>query len=120
MGKVDVPSLFEKGRGKHAFIIYENIVKYVTTGAQHGNILDMYCLDRSVRMIDFHKANENNLLNDQLKRFSLHLCNSSGLKDCCVNHDSLLLHTTKASDMAMTPLAGKDWAIFRFSHSTHK
>lgn len=58
MGKVDVPSLFEKGRGKHAFIIYENIVKYVTTGAQHGNISDMYCFDCSVRMIDFHKANE--------------------------------------------------------------
>lgn len=117
MGKVDVPSLIDKGRGKHALIIYENILRYVSTGAQHRNILDRYCLDCSVGIIDFHEANENNLLNAQ---FPLHLCKSSGLKDCCVNHHPPLLHVTKASEIAMRPLAGKDWTIFQFSHSTHE
>lgn len=53
-GEVDVLSLIDKRRGKHALIIYERILKSVNTGAQHRNILDRYCLDYSIRMTDFH------------------------------------------------------------------
>uniref|UniRef100_H3A5G8 [heparan sulfate]-glucosamine N-sulfotransferase n=2 Tax=Latimeria chalumnae TaxID=7897 RepID=H3A5G8_LATCH len=119
-GKGDIPVLTDKGRGRYALIIYENILKYVNMDSWNRALLDNYCIEHSVGIIGFHKATENSLLSPQLKGFPLKVYTKLGLKDYCVNPHSPLLHITKASEGDKGSLSGEDWAVFQFNHSTYQ
>ncbi|XP_058858715.1 bifunctional heparan sulfate N-deacetylase/N-sulfotransferase 4-like isoform X2 [Acipenser ruthenus] len=119
-GKGDVPPLTNKGRGRYALIIYENMLKYVNMDSWNRDLLDKYCVEYSVGIIGFHKANENSLPSVKLKGFPLYLHTNVGLKDCCVNPRSPLLYITKASEADRGPLPGEDWTVFQSNHSTYE
>ncbi|XP_038611112.1 bifunctional heparan sulfate N-deacetylase/N-sulfotransferase 4 isoform X2 [Tachyglossus aculeatus] len=119
-GKGDIPPLTEDGKGKYTLVIYENILKYVTMDSWNRELLEKYCVEYSVSIIGFHKANENSLSSMTLKGFPLHLYNNVALKDCFVNPRSPLLHITKAPWVEKGPLPGEDWTIFQFNHSTYQ
>ncbi|XP_030047662.1 LOW QUALITY PROTEIN: bifunctional heparan sulfate N-deacetylase/N-sulfotransferase 4 [Microcaecilia unicolor] len=118
-GKGDIPPLAEKGKGKYALVIYENILKYVTMDSWNRELLEKYCVEYSVSIIGFHKSNENSLPSTKLQGFPLHLFNNVALKDCFVNHHSPLLHITKAPHVVRGALPGEDWTIFQYNHSTY-
>uniref|UniRef100_A0A667GIS6 [heparan sulfate]-glucosamine N-sulfotransferase n=1 Tax=Lynx canadensis TaxID=61383 RepID=A0A667GIS6_LYNCA len=82
-GKGDIPPLTDNGKGKYILL------------------LEKYCVEYSVSIIGFHKANENSLPSTQLKGFPLNLFNNLALKDCFVNPQSPLL-------------------IFQYNHSTYQ
>ncbi|XP_039615545.1 bifunctional heparan sulfate N-deacetylase/N-sulfotransferase 4 [Polypterus senegalus] len=119
-GKGDIPPLTNKGRGRYALIIYENMLKYVNMDLWNRDLLDKYCVEYSVGIIGFHKANENSLPSVKLKGFPLYLHTNLGLKDCCVNPRSPLLYITKASEADRGPLPGDDWTVFQSNHSTYE
>ncbi|MBN3301586.1 NDST4 sulfotransferase, partial [Amia calva] len=118
-GKGDVPPLTSKGRGRYALIVYENILKYANMDSWNKDLLDKYCVEYSVGIIGFHKANENTLPVIKLKGFPLYLHTNVGLKDCCVNPRSPLLYITKA-EADRGPLPGDDWTVFQSNHSTYE
>ncbi|XP_045393325.1 bifunctional heparan sulfate N-deacetylase/N-sulfotransferase 4 isoform X2 [Lemur catta] len=119
-GKGDIPPLTDNGKGKYTLVIYENILKYVSMDSWNRELLEKYCVEYSVSIIGFHKANENSLPSTQLKGFPLHLFNNLALKDCLVNPQSRLLHITKAPKVEKGPLPGEDWTIFQYNHSTYQ
>ncbi|XP_050008482.1 bifunctional heparan sulfate N-deacetylase/N-sulfotransferase 4 isoform X2 [Alexandromys fortis] len=119
-GKGDIPPLTDSGKGKYTLIIYENILKYVSMDSWNRELLEKYCIEYSVSIIGFHKANENSLPTTQLKGFPLNLFNNLALKDCSVNPQSPLLHITKGSKVERGPLPGEDWTIFQYNHSTYQ
>ncbi|XP_069315174.1 bifunctional heparan sulfate N-deacetylase/N-sulfotransferase 4 isoform X2 [Eulemur rufifrons] len=119
-GKGDMPPLTDNGKGKYTLVIYENILKYVSMDSWNRELLEKYCVEYSVSIIGFHKANENSLPSTQLKGFPLHLFNNLALKDCLVNPQSRLLHITKAPKVEKGPLPGEDWTIFQYNHSTYQ
>ncbi|KFO29191.1 Bifunctional heparan sulfate N-deacetylase/N-sulfotransferase 4 [Fukomys damarensis] len=119
-GKGDIPPLTDKGKGKYTLVIYENILKYVSMDSWNRELLEKYCVEYSVSIIGFHKANENTLPSTQLKGFPLNLFNNLALKDCFVNPQSPLLHVTKAPKVEKGPLPGADWTIFEYNHSTYQ
>uniref|UniRef100_A0A8C4S1X3 [heparan sulfate]-glucosamine N-sulfotransferase n=1 Tax=Erpetoichthys calabaricus TaxID=27687 RepID=A0A8C4S1X3_ERPCA len=119
-GKGDIPPLTNKGRGRYALIIYENMLKYVNMDLWNRDLLDKYCVEYSVGIVGFHKANENSLPSVKLKGFPLYLHTNLGLKDCCVNPRSPLLYITKASEADRGPLPGDDWTVFQSNHSTYE
>ncbi|XP_037364835.1 bifunctional heparan sulfate N-deacetylase/N-sulfotransferase 1 isoform X2 [Talpa occidentalis] len=55
-GKGDMPTLTDKGRGRFALIIYENILKYVNLDSWNRELLDKYCVAYGVGIIGFFKA----------------------------------------------------------------
>ncbi|XP_072563034.1 bifunctional heparan sulfate N-deacetylase/N-sulfotransferase 4 [Paramormyrops kingsleyae] len=118
-GKGDIPPLTNKGKGRYALIIYENMMKYVNMDLWNRDLLDKYCVEYSVGIIGFHKANENSPPVVKLKGFPLYLHTNLGLKDCCVNPRSPLLHITKA-EADRGPLPGEDWTVFQSNHSTYE
>uniref|UniRef100_A0A2K6G9F9 [heparan sulfate]-glucosamine N-sulfotransferase n=1 Tax=Propithecus coquereli TaxID=379532 RepID=A0A2K6G9F9_PROCO len=119
-GKGDIPPLTDNGKGKYTLVIYENILKYVSMDSWNRELLEKYCVEYSVSIIGFHKANENSLPSTQLKGFPLNLFNNLALKDCFVNPQSRLLHITKAPKVEKGPLPGEDWTIFQYNHSTYQ
>uniref|UniRef100_A0A8C0TYI8 [heparan sulfate]-glucosamine N-sulfotransferase n=1 Tax=Canis lupus familiaris TaxID=9615 RepID=A0A8C0TYI8_CANLF len=119
-GKGDIPPLTDNGKGKYILVIYENILKYVSMDSWNRELLEKYCVEYSVSIIGFHKANENSLPSTQLKGFPLNLFNNLALKDCFVNPQSPLLHITKAPKVEKGPLPGEDWTIFQYNHSTYQ
>lgn len=119
-GKGDIPPLADNGKGKYILIIYENILKYTSMDSWNRELLEKYCVEYSVSIIGFHKANENSLSSTRLKGFPLHLYNNVALQDCSVNPQSPLLHITKAPRVEKGPLPGEDWTIFQFNHSTYQ
>ncbi|EPY80593.1 bifunctional heparan sulfate N-deacetylase/N-sulfotransferase 3 [Camelus ferus] len=119
-GKGDIPPLTDNGKGKYILVIYENILKYVSMDSWNRELLEKYCVEYSVSIIGFHKANENSLPSTQLKGFPLNLFNNLALKDCFVNPQSPLLHITKAPKVEKGPLPGEDWTIFHYNHSTYQ
>ncbi|KAM4706672.1 bifunctional heparan sulfate N-deacetylase/N-sulfotransferase 4-like isoform 1-T1 [Discoglossus pictus] len=119
-GKGDIPPLTKDGKGKYAIIVYENVLKYVAMESWNRELLEKYCVEYSVSIIGFHKANENSLPSTKLKGFPLLLYNNIALKDCFVNPNSPLLHITKASSIEKGPLPGEDWTIFQYNHSTYQ
>nr|XP_034356231.1 bifunctional heparan sulfate N-deacetylase/N-sulfotransferase 4 isoform X2 [Arvicanthis niloticus] len=119
-GKGDIPPLTDSGKGKYTLIIYENILKYVSMDSWNRELLEKYCIEYSVSIIGFHKANENSLPTTQLKGFPLNLFNNVALKDCSVNPQSPLLHITKGPKVEKGPLPGEDWTIFQYNHSTYQ
>ncbi|XP_011884567.1 PREDICTED: bifunctional heparan sulfate N-deacetylase/N-sulfotransferase 4 isoform X2 [Cercocebus atys] len=119
-GKGDIPPLTDNGKGKYTLVIYENILKYVSMDSWNRELLEKYCVEYSVSIIGFHKANENSLPSTQLKGFPLNLFNNLALKDCFVNPQSPLLHITKAPKVEKGPLPGEDWTIFQYNHSTYQ
>ncbi|XP_069487167.1 bifunctional heparan sulfate N-deacetylase/N-sulfotransferase 4 isoform X2 [Ambystoma mexicanum] len=119
-GKGDIPPLTENGRGKYILIIYENLLKYVNTDSWNRELLDKYCVEYSVGIIGFHKANENSQPNVKLKGFPLYLNNNLALKDCFVNVHSTLLHITKAPTFVKGKMPGEDWTVFQFNHSSYQ
>ncbi|XP_022373129.1 bifunctional heparan sulfate N-deacetylase/N-sulfotransferase 4 isoform X2 [Enhydra lutris kenyoni] len=119
-GKGDIPPLTDNGKGKYILVIYENILKYVSMDSWNRELLEKYCVEYSVSIIGFHKANENSLPSTQLKGFPLNLFNNLALKDCFVNTQSPLLHITKAPKVEKGPLPGEDWTIFQYNHSTYQ
>ena len=46
----------DKGRGRFALIIYENILKYVNLDAWNRELLDKYCVAYGVGIIGFFKV----------------------------------------------------------------
>ncbi|NXP46311.1 NDST4 sulfotransferase, partial [Heliornis fulica] len=118
--KGDIPPLTENGRGKYTIVIYENILKYVSMDSWNRELLEKYCVEYSVSIIGFHKANENSSPSTKLKGLPLHLHNNIALKDCVVNPQSPLLHITKAPRVEKGPLPGEDWTVFQFNHSTYQ
>uniref|UniRef100_A0A803XP84 [heparan sulfate]-glucosamine N-sulfotransferase n=1 Tax=Meleagris gallopavo TaxID=9103 RepID=A0A803XP84_MELGA len=118
--KGDIPPLTDNGRGKYTIIIYENILKYVSMDSWNRELLEKYCVEYSVSIIGFHKANENSSPSTKLKGLPLHLYNNIALKDCVVNSQSPLLRITKAPRTEKGPLPGEDWTIFHFNHSTYQ
>ncbi|XP_036372668.1 bifunctional heparan sulfate N-deacetylase/N-sulfotransferase 4 [Megalops cyprinoides] len=118
-GKGDIPPLTHKGRGRYALIMYENMMKYINMDSWNRDLLDKYCVEYSVGIIGFHKANENSLPVVKLKGFPLYLHTNLGLKDCCVNPRSPLLYVTKA-EADRGPLPGDDWTVFHSNHSTYE
>ncbi|XP_074882069.1 bifunctional heparan sulfate N-deacetylase/N-sulfotransferase 4 [Buteo buteo] len=118
--KGDIPPLTDNGRGKYTIIIYENILKYVSMDSWNRELLEKYCVEYSVSIIGFHKANENSSPSTKLKGLPLHLYNNVALKDCVVNPQSPLLHITKAPRVEKGPLPGEDWTVFQFNHSTYQ
>ncbi|XP_014435981.2 bifunctional heparan sulfate N-deacetylase/N-sulfotransferase 4 isoform X3 [Pelodiscus sinensis] len=119
-GKGDIPPLTDSGKGKYMLVIYENILKYVSMDSWNRELLEKYCVEYSVSIIGFHKANENSLPRTKLKGFPLELYNNVALKDCFVNSQSPLLHITKAPRVEKGPLPGEDWTVFLFNHSTYQ
>uniref|UniRef100_UPI00398EAFF6 bifunctional heparan sulfate N-deacetylase/N-sulfotransferase 1b n=1 Tax=Pristiophorus japonicus TaxID=55135 RepID=UPI00398EAFF6 len=119
-GKGDMPTLTDKDRGRFILIIYENILKYVNLDAWNRELLDKYCIEYSVGIIGFFKANENSLLSAQLKGFPLYLHSNLGLKDCSINPRSPLLYITKAKEIEKGFLPGDDWTVFQSNHSTYE
>ncbi|XP_065763534.1 bifunctional heparan sulfate N-deacetylase/N-sulfotransferase 4 isoform X2 [Muntiacus reevesi] len=119
-GKGDIPPLTDNGKGKYILVIYENILKYVSMDSWNRELLEKYCVEYSVSIIGFHKANENSSPRTQLKGFPLNLFNNLALKDCLVNPQSPLLHITKAPKVEKGPLPGEDWTIFQYNHSTYQ
>ncbi|NXO51691.1 NDST4 sulfotransferase, partial [Aramus guarauna] len=118
--KGDIPPLTDNGRGKYTIVIYENILKYVSMDSWNRELLEKYCVEYSVSIIGFHKANENSSPSTKLKGLPLHLYNNVALKDCVVNPQSPLLHVTKAPRVEKGPLPGEDWTVFQFNHSTYQ
>ncbi|NWU93460.1 NDST4 sulfotransferase, partial [Upupa epops] len=118
--KGDIPPLTENGRGKYTVVIYENILKYVSMDSWNRELLEKYCVEYSVSIIGFHKANENSSPSTKLKGLPLHLYNNVALKDCVVNSQSPLLRITKAPRVEKGPLPGEDWTVFQFNHSTYQ
>uniref|UniRef100_A0A7M4EB41 [heparan sulfate]-glucosamine N-sulfotransferase n=1 Tax=Crocodylus porosus TaxID=8502 RepID=A0A7M4EB41_CROPO len=118
--KGDIPPLTDNGKGKYTLVIYENILKYVSMDSWNRELLEKYCVEYSVSIIGFHKANENSSPSTKLKGFPLHLYNNVPLKDCFVNPQSPLLHITKAPRVEMGQLPGEDWTVFQFNHSTYQ
>ncbi|XP_050751857.1 bifunctional heparan sulfate N-deacetylase/N-sulfotransferase 4 [Gymnogyps californianus] len=118
--KGDIPPLTDNGRGKYTIVIYENILKYVSMDSWNRELLEKYCVEYSVSIIGFHKANENSSPNTKLKGLPLHLHNNVALKDCMVNPQSPLLRITKAPRVEKGPLPGEDWTVFQFNHSTYQ
>uniref|UniRef100_A0A8C6YJV9 [heparan sulfate]-glucosamine N-sulfotransferase n=1 Tax=Naja naja TaxID=35670 RepID=A0A8C6YJV9_NAJNA len=119
-GKGDIPPLADNGKGKYILIVYENILKYTSMDSWNRELLEKYCVEYSVSIIGFHKANENSLSSTQLKGFPLHLYNNIALQDCLVNPQSPLLHITKAPRVKKGPLPGDDWTVFQYNHSTYQ
>ncbi|EMP40819.1 Bifunctional heparan sulfate N-deacetylase/N-sulfotransferase 4 [Chelonia mydas] len=119
-GKGDIPPLTDSGKGKYMLVIYENILKYVSMDSWNRELLEKYCVEYSVSIIGFHKANENSSPSIKLKGFPLDLYNNVALKDCFVNSQSPLLHITKAPRVEKGPLPGEDWTVFLFNHSTYQ
>ncbi|XP_053317415.1 bifunctional heparan sulfate N-deacetylase/N-sulfotransferase 4-like [Spea bombifrons] len=119
-GKGDIPPLTKDGRGKYAIIIYENILKYAAMDSWNRELLEKYCVEYSVSIIGFHKANENSPPTTRLKGFPLLLYNNVALKDCFVNSNSPMLHITKSSAIEEGPLQGEDWTVFQYNHSTYQ
>ncbi|KAM6429003.1 bifunctional heparan sulfate N-deacetylase/N-sulfotransferase 4 [Rhynochetos jubatus] len=118
--KGDIPPLTDNGRGKYTIVIYENILKYVSMDSWNRELLEKYCVEYSVSIIGFHKANENSSPSTKLKGLPLHLYNNVALKDCVVNSQSPLLRITKAPRVEKGPLPGEDWTVFQFNHSTYQ
>ncbi|NWW43897.1 NDST4 sulfotransferase, partial [Pedionomus torquatus] len=118
--KGDIPPLTDNGRGKYTVVIYENILKYVSMDSWNRELLEKYCVEYSVSIIGFHKANENSVPSTKLKGLPLHLYNNVALKDCVVNSQSPLLRITKAPRVEKGPLPGEDWSVFQFNHSTYQ
>ncbi|XP_061848842.1 bifunctional heparan sulfate N-deacetylase/N-sulfotransferase 4 [Colius striatus] len=118
--KGDIPPLTDSGRGKYTIVIYENILKYVSMDSWNRELLEKYCVEYSVSIIGFHKANENSSPITKLKGLPLHLYNNVALKDCVVNPQSPLLRITKAPRVEKGPLPGEDWTVFQFNHSTYQ
>ncbi|KAM9580721.1 bifunctional heparan sulfate N-deacetylase/N-sulfotransferase 4 isoform 1-T1 [Guaruba guarouba] len=118
--KGDIPPLTGNGRGKYTIVIYENILKYVSMDSWNRELLEKYCVEYSVSIIGFHKANENSSPSSKLKGLPLHLYNNVALKDCVVNSQSPLLRITKAPRVEKGPLPGEDWTVFQFNHSTYQ
>ncbi|NXX90326.1 NDST4 sulfotransferase, partial [Centropus bengalensis] len=118
--KGDIPPLTDNGRGKYTIVIYENILKYVSMDSWNRELLEKYCVEYSVSIIGFHKANENSSPTTKLKGLPLHLYNNVALKDCVVNPQSPLLRITKAPMVENGPLPGEDWTVFQFNHSTYQ
>ncbi|KAM9143522.1 bifunctional heparan sulfate N-deacetylase/N-sulfotransferase 4 isoform 4-T10 [Pangshura tecta] len=119
-GKGDIPPLTDSGKGKYMLVIYENILKYVSMDSWNRELLEKYCVEYSVSIIGFHKANENSSPSIKLKGFPLDLYNNVALKDCIVNSQSPLLNITKAPRVEKGPLPGEDWTVFLFNHSTYQ
>ncbi|XP_030336238.1 bifunctional heparan sulfate N-deacetylase/N-sulfotransferase 4 [Strigops habroptila] len=118
--KGDIPPLTDNGRGKYTIVIYENILKYVSMDSWNRELLEKYCVEYSVSIIGFHKANENSSPSTKLKGLPLHLYNNVALQDCVVNSQSPLLRITKAPRVEKGPLPGEDWTVFQFNHSTYQ
>ncbi|KAM6345884.1 bifunctional heparan sulfate N-deacetylase/N-sulfotransferase 4 [Podargus strigoides] len=118
--KGDIPPLTDNGRGKYTVVIYENILKYVSMDSWNRELLEKYCVEYSVSIIGFHKANENSSPSTKLKGLPLHLYNNVALKDYVVNPQSPLLRITKAPRVEKGPLPGDDWTVFQFNHSTYQ
>ncbi|NXE96565.1 NDST4 sulfotransferase, partial [Menura novaehollandiae] len=118
--KGDIPPLTDNGRGKYAIVIYENILKYVSMDSWNRELLEKYCVEYSVSIIGFHKANENSSPSIKLKGLPLQLYNNVALRDCVVNPQSPLLRITKAPRVEKGPLPGEDWTVFQFNHSTYQ
>ncbi|TRZ18659.1 hypothetical protein HGM15179_008412 [Zosterops borbonicus] len=116
--KGDIPPLTDNGRGKYTIVIYENILKYVSMDSWNRELLEKYCVEYSVSIIGFHKANENSSPSTRLKGLPLQLYNNVALRDCAVNPQSPLLRITKAPRVEKGPLPGEDWTVFQFNHST--
>ncbi|XP_057285921.1 bifunctional heparan sulfate N-deacetylase/N-sulfotransferase 3 isoform X2 [Pezoporus wallicus] len=119
-GKGDLPVLIDKNKGKYALIVYENILKYVNMDSWNRGLLDKYCIEYGVGVIGFHKGNENSLQSSQLKGFPFHVHSNLGIKDCCINPHSPLLHVTKSSKLEKGPVLGNDWAVFHVNHTTYQ
>ncbi|XP_061210698.1 bifunctional heparan sulfate N-deacetylase/N-sulfotransferase 3 isoform X2 [Neopsephotus bourkii] len=119
-GKGDLPVLIDKNKGKYALIVYENILKYVNMDSWNRGLLDKYCIEYGVGVIGFHKGNENSLQSSQLKGFPFHVHSNLGIKDCCINPHSPLLHVTKSSKLEKGSLLGNDWAVFHINHTTYQ
>ncbi|KAM4809789.1 bifunctional heparan sulfate N-deacetylase/N-sulfotransferase 4-like [Rhinophrynus dorsalis] len=119
-GKGDLPPLTKDGKGKYAIIVYENVLKYVAMDSWNRELLEKYCIEFSVSIIGFYKANENSLPSTRLKGFPLLLYNNVALKDCFINANSPLLQITKASTVERGPLPGEDWTVFQYNHSTYQ
>ncbi|NWX60535.1 NDST4 sulfotransferase, partial [Promerops cafer] len=118
--KGDIPPLTDNGRGKYTIVIYENILKYVSMDSWNRELLEKYCVEYSVSIIGFHKANENSSPSIRLKGLPLQLHNNVALRDCVVNPQSPLLRITKAPRVEKGPLPGEDWTVFQFNHSTYQ
>ncbi|XP_077032904.1 bifunctional heparan sulfate N-deacetylase/N-sulfotransferase 4 isoform X2 [Agelaius phoeniceus] len=118
--KGDIPPLTDNGRGKYTIVIYENILKYVSMDSWNRELLEKYCVEYSVSIIGFHKANENSSPSSRLKGLPLQLYNNVALRDCVVNPRSPLLRITKAPRLEQGPLPGQDWTVFQFNHSTYQ
>ncbi|KAJ7327023.1 hypothetical protein JRQ81_016782, partial [Phrynocephalus forsythii] len=119
-GKGDIPPLADNGKGKYILVIYENILKYTSMDSWNRELLEKYCVEYSVSIIGFHKANENSLSSTTLKGFPIHLYNNVALQNCLVNPQSPLLHITKAPRVEKGPLPGEDWTVFQYNHSTYQ
>ncbi|XP_023825644.1 bifunctional heparan sulfate N-deacetylase/N-sulfotransferase 2 [Salvelinus sp. IW2-2015] len=119
-GKGDMPTLTERNRGRYALVIYENLLKYVNLDAWNRDLLDKYCMEYSVGIIGFFKANENSLLSAQLKGFPLFLHSHLGLRDYRINHNAPLLYITRPNEVEQGPLPGDDWTVFQSNHSTYE
>ncbi|XP_063165741.1 bifunctional heparan sulfate N-deacetylase/N-sulfotransferase 3 isoform X2 [Candoia aspera] len=119
-GKGDLPVLIDKNKGKYVLIIYENISKYVNMDSWNRGLLDKYCGEFSVGMIGFQKSNDNTLQTFQLRGVPFQILGNVGVKDCCINPHSPLLHLTKSSKLDKGPLPGNDWTVFYINHSAYQ
>ncbi|XP_062839637.1 bifunctional heparan sulfate N-deacetylase/N-sulfotransferase 3 isoform X2 [Anolis carolinensis] len=119
-GKGDLPVLIDKNKGKYALIIYENISKYVNMDSWNQGLLHKYCGEYGVGMIGFHKSSDNTLQTFRLKGFPFYVHSNVGIKDCCINPHSSLLHITKSSKFDKGSLPGNDWTVFHINHSAYE
>ncbi|XP_039198656.1 bifunctional heparan sulfate N-deacetylase/N-sulfotransferase 3 isoform X2 [Crotalus tigris] len=119
-GKGDLPVLIDKNKGKYLLIIYENISKYVNMDSWNRGLLDKYCGEFNVGIIGFQRSSDNTLQTFQLKGAPFQIHSNVGVKDCCINPHSPLLHLTKPSKLDKGPLLGSDWTVFHINHSAYQ
>uniref|UniRef100_A0A8C5LP71 Bifunctional heparan sulfate N-deacetylase/N-sulfotransferase 1 n=1 Tax=Leptobrachium leishanense TaxID=445787 RepID=A0A8C5LP71_9ANUR len=119
-GKGDLPPLTENHIGKYALIIFENFLKYVNMDSWNKEILDKYGRHYGVGIIGFLKGNENNIQNFNIKGFPFTIHSNMGVKNCCINPNTPLLHLTKPSRTGKGVLLGSEWTVFEFNQSFYQ
>ncbi|KAG7255139.1 hypothetical protein CRUP_030435 [Coryphaenoides rupestris] len=118
-GKGDLPPLTERGRGRYALVVYENLLKYAHVDTWNRQLLHQYCVEYRVGVIGFYRSNENSPPLLKLRGLPLALRTNRALRDCRVAPSSPLLHLTRpATDQG--PLPGDDWTTFHSNHSSYQ
>lgn len=115
-----LPLLTNLDKGKFAVIVFENLEKYVNMNKWNRELLDKYCREYRVGVIGFYPPREERSVGLQLKGLPLLIDANVALSDYHLNGASPILRLTRAGEVAVGPLPGHDWNVFRSNHSSYQ